>query len=218
MRAPVTSPADRSAGPKRWFFDVWSRIYDTQWVQRATYRPVHDAVVARLRRSGCARVLDVGCGTGQLTARLRTEFPRAHIVGCDFSAGMLARAIARSRAVHWVRGDAGRLPFVSGQFDTVVSTEAFHWFPEQDVALAEFHRVLAPGGWLLLALVNTPSPIVSSAMHFGSQILGEPFYWPTRAGLRRRVEAAGFKVRTQRRIFRIPGFLLPPVLTAALRP
>jgi ubiquinone/menaquinone biosynthesis C-methylase UbiE len=205
-------------GPNRWFFDAWSRIYDLPLVQRATYRPVHDVVLRALHGNRMRRVLDIGCGTGQLAARIHEELPAAAVVGCDFSAGMLERAANRVEAITWVRGDAGRLPFHDGIFDAIVSTEAFHWFPDQDGALREFHRVLRPGGRLLLALVNTPTSLVSNLMHAGSRLVGEPFYWPTTLQMRRRVERAGFRVQEQRRIFRLPGFLLPPVLTQAVRP
>jgi ubiquinone/menaquinone biosynthesis C-methylase UbiE len=233
-------------GPSRAFFDAWARIYDFPLVQLATYRPVHTAVLAALRARPDARVLDVGCGTGQLGARIVEALPATRVVGCDFSAGMLERAAQRfapgSRppphaargeshahghvarrgahlpAVSLVRGDALRLPFRTGAFDAVVSTEAFHWFPDQDAALREFFRVLAPGGSLLLALVAPPLALVSAVVHLGSRLVGEPLYWPTATAMRARVEAAGFRVETQRRIFRLPGFLLLPVLTAARRP
>jgi len=204
-------------GPNRWFFDAWSRIYDLPLVQVATYRPVHDAVLSALEASGCRHVLDVGCGTGQLAARICAALPRVAVVGCDFSFGMLRHAAARSDAIRWVGGDAGRLPFRDATFDAVVSTEAFHWFPDQEAALREFHRVLHPGGRLFLALVNPPTTLVSEVMYAGSRLVGEPFYWPTTTQMRKRVEHAGFRVKSQRRIFRLPGFLLPPVLTHAVR-
>ncbi len=204
------------AGPRRWFFDVWSLVYDLPPVQRATYRPVHDAVIAALRGGVCRRVLDIGCGTGQLSARIRRELPKARVVGCDFSAGMLRRAAARGGAA-WVQGDAAHLPFAAGSFDALVSTEAFHWFPDQPAALREFRRVLSPRGRLLLALVNPPTELVSEAARLGSRLFGEPFYWPTPAQMRRRVEGAGFRVERQSRVFRLPGALLfPPVLTVAV--
>jgi len=187
-------------------------------VQRLTYRPGQDAVVAALAASPPERILDVGCGTGQLTARLGRELPEACVVGCDFSRGMLARARGRSRAAHWVQADAQRLPFPAGHFDALVSTEAFHWFPDPDAALGEFHRVLAPGGRLLVALVNPPLEWMSDASQLGSRLVGEPFRWPTRSAMRRMVESAGFRVETQRRIFRLPApFSFPTVLTAAVR-
>ena len=129
---------------------------------------------------------------------------------------MLRRARARDREVGWVQGDAGSLPFADGAFDAVISTEAFHWFPDQDAALAECFRVLRPNGRLLIALVNTPAAVVSDVMHVVSRLF-EPFYWPTKGEMRTRVEAAGFEVLSQRRIFRIPGFVLLPVLTHAVR-
>jgi ubiquinone/menaquinone biosynthesis C-methylase UbiE len=209
---------EAARGPNRWFFDAWSRIYDLPPVQWATYRPVHNAVLHTLRATPCHRLLDIGCGTGQLASRLAAALPRTRVVGCDFSAGMLERAAARNDGVSWVRGDAGRLPFGEGAFDAITSTEAFHWFPDQDAALAEFFRVLRPGGRLLLALVNTLVPLISDAFYVGSRLVGEPFYWPTTRQMRDRVEGAGFEVHRQQRIYRVSGFLLPPVLTEAVRP
>ena len=203
-------------GARQWFFDAWSRVYDTRIVQRATYRPVQDAVIEALGHGMHRRVLDIGCGTGLLAQRV-AALPKTRVIGCDFSRGMLTRAAARARG-YWVQADATRLPFGDAAFDAVVSTEAFHWFPDQVAALGELFRVVRPDGRLLLALVNTPTAVLSTAFHLGSRVLGEPFYWPTTAEMRRMVEAAGFRVERQRRVYRLPGFLLPPVLTCAVRP
>ncbi len=216
-------------GPTRGFFDAWSRVYDFPLVQLATYRPVHDAVLGVLASEPCARVLDIGCGTGRLAERLVTASEvrsLRSVVGCDFSAGMLAHAAERlarggaTRAVAaaLVRGDATRLPFADASFDAAVSTEAFHWFPDQDAALRELHRVLRPGGRLLLALVSPPFEIVADAVEVGMRLVGQPLWWTTPSRLAAQVARAGFRVERQRRIFRIPGFLLPPALTVARRP
>jgi ubiquinone/menaquinone biosynthesis C-methylase UbiE len=203
-------------GPKRLLFDVWSRFYDLPWIQSMVYRAPQEAVVARLRALPCRLVLDIGCGTGLLAARVRRELPRLRVVGCDFAGGMLARARARDRAGWWVQGDAGRLPFRSGTFDAVVSTEAFHWFPDKRAALREFRRVLRPGGQLMLALVNPRSALAGRLVALASAAVGEPFYWPTAAEMRRQVRAGGFALVRQQPLFRLPGALLfPPVLTVA---
>jgi len=213
-----------SRGPRRGFFDAWSRVYDLPLVQWATYRPVHEAVVAALRPHAPGAVLDLGCGTGQLLRRLAADLPLRRLVGCDFSAGMLAHARERlaprrdSRVrPALVRGDALRLPFAARTFDAVVSTEAFHWFPDHDAAIAEIGRVLVPGGVLLLGFVNPPLGVVSEAIHVASRLLGTPLRWPTASALRRKLARGGFEVVRQRRVFRIPGFLVPPVLTEARR-
>ena len=208
-----------SPGAKRWFFDVWSLFYDLTLVQRLTYRPVHNAVLRVLREDAPRNVLDLGCGTGLLSQRIRHEFPSAWLLGCDFSRGMLRQAVENGHGSAWVQGDAMRLPFRDARFDTIVSTEAFHWFPDQAAAVAECFRVLAPGGRLLVALVNPAIERVSSVMYLGSRLVGQPFYWPTRERMRALVEATGFRVQAQRRVYRLPaGLLLPPVLTVAVRP
>jgi ubiquinone/menaquinone biosynthesis C-methylase UbiE len=163
------------------------------------------------------RILDVGCGTGDPTSRLRAELQTKVVAGCDFSAGMLEQAHARTDAVRWLQGDATRLPFDDGAFDAVVSTEAFHWFPDPDAALCEFSRVLAPGGRLLVALVNVRVPATSRLAHAGSKALGQPARWPTRAEMADRVRAAGFAVDSQKRVFRLGGILIPTVLTVGVK-
>jgi ubiquinone/menaquinone biosynthesis C-methylase UbiE len=216
MGAPVM---DDVPGAKRWFFDAWARFYDLQLVQRLTYRPVHDAVMSALREGVPRKVLDLGCGTGLLSARIRRDLPGTRVVGCDFSYGMLRQAADHGAGSAWVQGNAMRLPFGDACFDTVVSTESFHWFPDQTAALAECFRALASGGRLLVALVNPPVEMLSGAMYAASRLVGEPFYWPTRQHMCALVEAAGFRVVAQRRVYRLPaGRLFPPVLTVAVRP
>jgi ubiquinone/menaquinone biosynthesis C-methylase UbiE len=211
--------AAKPARAKRWFFDAWSVFYDLPVVQRLTYRPVHEAVLRVLCRSEPRKLLDLGCGTGLLTLRIRRALPHASVVGCDFSHGMLRQAAEHGHRGVWVQGDATRLPFGDARFDTIVSTEAFHWFPDQSAAVDECFRVLAPGGRLLVALVNPPVEQMSSVMYLGSSLIGQPFYWPTRQRMRELVETAGFRVEEQQRVYRVPaGLLLPPVLTVAVRP
>jgi ubiquinone/menaquinone biosynthesis C-methylase UbiE len=206
-------------GPHRRFFDLWSRVYDARLVQRVTYRPEHDAVIRVLRRARPARVLDVGCGTALLAARVERELPGARVVGCDFSRGMLARAAAEGRLARRVQASAQALPFGDEHFDAVVSTEAFHWFPEPRAALAEMRRVLVPGGRLLVSLVNPPLELIGRAGRVVSGWLGEPARWPTRGRMRALVEEAGLHVESQRIVLRVPAtFLLPSVLTVASRP
>ena len=99
-----------------------------------------------------------------------------------------------------------------------MSTEAFHWFPDQHAALVELRRVLRPGGRLLLALVSPPFEFIADAFEIGMRAVGQPLWWTTPSRLRTQVERAGFTVEEQRRVLRIPGFLLPPALTVARRP
>jgi SAM-dependent methyltransferase len=132
---------------------------------------------------------------------------------------MLARADGNARLATLVQGSAAALPFRDSSFDAVVSTEAFHWFPDQDRASREFFRVLSPRGRLFVSLVNPPLEVMSLAGRRLSQLVGEPARWPTRERMRGLVEEAGFRVESQRTVLRLPATLvLPSVLTIAARP
>jgi ubiquinone/menaquinone biosynthesis C-methylase UbiE len=138
-------------------FERWSESYDRSILQILLFGPSHRAL---LRRAGLAfggrplRVLDVGCGTGVFAGRVRQALPLARVWGIDLVSGMLTKGAARwahhRPHVQPVQGDSERLPFPTGAFDLVTCANSFHHYPHQDRAVREMHRVLAPGGRLLL--------------------------------------------------------------------
>ena len=92
--------------------------------------------------------LDVGCGTGALTATVLAVADPAHVVGVDTSEGFLASAragIADTRST-FRAGDARSLPLPDRRFDAVVSGLALNFVPDPGLAVAEFARVARPGG------------------------------------------------------------------------
>ena len=206
-------PPELPAG--RAFFDLWSRVYDVPVVQWAIYRPAQQAVLAELRSRPVRRVLDVGCGTGILTAQAAAVVDGL-VCGFDLSLGMLRQASSR-RAGPWVEADAVALPVRPGTADAVLSTEAFHWFGDHDAVLREFRRVLAPGGRLIVAVVNPRSAALARTAGEWFSRAGQPASWPTRAEMRARVESAGFSVCSQRPVLRLFGVSFPTVVTVAER-
>lgn len=192
---------------------VGSMLFD-RWSD-ATYRPVHDAVLARLTEVQPELVLDLGCGTGQLTRRLMEEFPDAEVVGLDYSAGMLGEASHRvGSSANLVRADAQYLPFRSASADVVVCTESFHWYRDQQRALVALAAVLRPGGQLVIASIAAVTDIGESAVRRWSTAGGQPVRALTPRRLRDLLVGAGFEVVHQRRVPRI-GFAPWPVLTEA---
>jgi demethylmenaquinone methyltransferase/2-methoxy-6-polyprenyl-1,4-benzoquinol methylase len=98
-----------------------------------------------------ARVLDLCCGTGDMTFALRKQAgkPLPQILGADFSHAMLRRALAKSVETGtpgWIEADALNLPFPSGHFDLVTSAFGFRNLADYDAGLREIARVLRPGG------------------------------------------------------------------------
>ena len=87
-------------------------------------------------------ILDLGCGDGQLTARIAAI--GANVVGLDASPQMAAAA--RARGIKVDIGNAESLPYAERTFDAVFSNAALHWVHGQDAMMAEARRVLKPGG------------------------------------------------------------------------
>ena len=102
------------------------------------------------------RVLEIGCGTGNLALRAQRMHPDAEVVGIDPDPLALQRARRKAdRAglpVRWDRGKAGELPYADESVDRVLSAFMFHHLDdaEKKSALAEVRRVLRPDGQLHL--------------------------------------------------------------------
>jgi ubiquinone/menaquinone biosynthesis C-methylase UbiE len=123
--------------------------YDEKWAfyVEATTRET----LRRLPMTSGARVLDVGCGTGELMRRLRAKYPHAVLAGLDPVAEMLAVARDKLSGNEDLRtGYADALPWGAGSFDVVVSCNMFHYISHPVEALREMGRVLRPGGSLVL--------------------------------------------------------------------
>ena len=107
------------------------------------------------------RVLDLGCGSGwatRLLARLVADGPEGfgQVVGVDVSDEMIRQARAASKDfenILYVWGSAEKIPWEENFFDKMLSVESFYYYPDQDRALAELFRVMAPHGRMFI-LIN----------------------------------------------------------------
>lgn len=97
------------------------------------------------------KLLEVPVGTGVLTMPLYKKLNGADITCLDYSPEMMARSENRADAmkiknIKFIQGDVGALPFEDSSFDTVLSLNGFHAFPDKEAAYSETFRVLKKGG------------------------------------------------------------------------
>ncbi|MGB6975473.1 MAG: class I SAM-dependent methyltransferase [Terracidiphilus sp.] len=143
------------------------------------------------------KVLDLGCGDGQLTLRLVEA--GARVQGVDASTAMAAAARARGLAVEEAKAEA--LPFADSSFDAVFSNAALHWVQGQDAMMCEVRRVLRPGGRFVAEMGGQGNiaairvALMAVLERHGAGNLEEGVnYYPTPEAYTRRLQGHGFRV------------------------
>lgn len=104
-----------------------------------------------------ATVLDVACGTGDLSLELKHD-AKAKVIGTDFCRPMLAIAAEKSKdlSIPYIEADAMSLPLASDSFDAVTIAFGLRNLPNVDNGLRELHRILKPGGRLVVLEFSSP--------------------------------------------------------------
>ncbi len=164
-----------------------------------------------------AVVLDLGCGPGQWTRELACHYSTARCLGLDLSMAMLREA-SRSPdtpprhmtpgnaqpPIHWLRGDAERLPVADNSLDLVFSSLAVQWCPTPRHWLGELARALKPGG---RAHINTLGPgTLAEIRHAWQRQDDSVRHFPSREQLIDWARRTGLKVhcQTHRHVFHYP--------------
>ena len=166
---------------RRAYYDRFSRFYDR-------FVALHSGdkqglarlfLADRMPAKNGASILDVCTGTGSLLSYLQAKVGAGgHVVGLDFSRGMLKVAHEKTKRfpnVQLVEADAGRLPFAPGIFDAVTCSHAFYELKgeTQDGALQEIIRVLRPQGAFLMMEHDVPrNPLVRALFYLRLTIAG----------------------------------------------
>ncbi len=125
--------------------DDWHRRFTQQarWSEE-----LRRHLYTRLNVRQCRRILEVGCGTGVITAGLHAFTP-AHIHGLDLNPAYLRHAHQSDPAAHFTAGDALVLPYPPACFDLTCCHFFLLWVTHPEQALAEMRRVTRPGGHIL---------------------------------------------------------------------
>jgi ubiquinone/menaquinone biosynthesis C-methylase UbiE len=188
------SPSDaRVAEASRRYFNRWARHYDRSLAQ-IWFRENHRLIVQAVHPPPDARILDLGCGTGQLAARLAKRVPHGAVLGVDPAEEMIRIARRhRRKNLRFEVGSSDAIPSGAGAFDVVVSTISFHHWMRPVESLREVARVLTTDGRLLILDFCRDSLFVAAfdqvqrwlqPSHFGIASANEMRHYCSRAGFR----------------------------------
>jgi demethylmenaquinone methyltransferase/2-methoxy-6-polyprenyl-1,4-benzoquinol methylase len=137
---------------------------DRYWRARTVSR-----VATILDRPG-ARVLDICCGTGDLTLALNSRSQSGHVFGSDFCHPMLEKAKGKTANGHWLEADALQLPVADASLDLATIAFGFRNLTNYHSGLLELRRILKPGGTLAILEFSTPpNPLLAGVYGFYSR-------------------------------------------------
>jgi trans-aconitate 2-methyltransferase len=138
--------------------------------QRERFAPFEDCLRLVEKRPGL-RVIDLGCGTGELTRRLADALPDSDVTGVDSSPQMLAKAAHQARA--GLRFEEGAIEAVDGTWDLVFSHAAIQWVDDHARLVPRLFGLVARGGQLVVQL---PSNYAHPSQTIVRELAGEaPF-------------------------------------------
>lgn len=194
------------------FYDLWGRMTESR---------AQDRCLRWIDNEDAPLVVDVATGTAKLLGRLLASSPRATAIGLDLTDAMLARAAARMREFGprclLAQADAHRLPLPDHCADVLCNNYLFDLLPEADFAgvLAEFARVLKPGGKLALVNMTRPESVLENFWETLYR-LHPPLLGGCRGVLmQEHVVAAGFRVQRREHISQLA---FPSEVILALAP
>ncbi|CAM5369820.1 hypothetical protein ADK47_12890 [Streptomyces rimosus subsp. rimosus] len=182
------------------------REHDSPWNWPKALRRMEDVLGERLAQPPGARVLDAGCGVGDVAARLAGRFG-LRIDGVDLVAAHVAEARRRARRrgldplLTFAHGDYAVLDFPDESFDAVYTMETLVHAAEAETVLREFHRVLKPGGRLVMfeyareVPTRMPGPAAETFRQLNDWAAMPSFQRFVHGTLERLTAEAGFSVR-----------------------
>ncbi|MCK4341110.1 MAG: methyltransferase domain-containing protein [Phycisphaerae bacterium] len=220
--SPRPAEIRRSA---RAHFDKWALRYDRSRLNELVFFPAIRACqeeITRwqaLRGGGPFRLLDVGCGTGTLINLLARRADAELLVGLDYSPVMarhLTEKIAQSpqaAKLHALVGDSEHLPFADETFDVVTCCNSFHHYPHQAAVVRGFHRVLRPGGLLVLVDGFRDNVVGWVIFDVAVAMVEKKVHHAAWSEIRDLIQAAGFSTLRQRKM----NVLAPLLVNVARR-
>lgn len=131
--------------------------------------PMYEVIVNEIQKLDGGKILDVGCGNGNLFTYLPDG--KYELFGVDFSKNMIVEAKKNCQNATFSVADAEKLPFGDDTFDIIVCNASFHHYIRPNTVLKEMHRVLKDGGKVLIGdpyMSSVVRPVVNAVIKFSN--------------------------------------------------
>lgn len=128
---------------------IWNRLakkYDSLWVQKYSLKPTRDHVMGRLASMMPGRLVDIGCGTGQLLNQISKTYPQIELTGIDKAEEMIRQCRKKNVPGRLICADIGEMEPLAGKFDTAVCCHSFPYYKNKSKIIETVHGMLNETG------------------------------------------------------------------------
>lgn len=115
-------------------------------------------ILKEVKKEDFSNLLDAGCGTGAMLKLFSRDIPDKEYYGIDLSEKMIEVAKQNAGSIHFLQGDCEELPYPQNSFDVITCSMSFHHYPNVEKFFRNVHRILKPGGRLILRDMTTGNP------------------------------------------------------------
>lgn len=141
-------------------WNFWAERYDRLWVQRYSLKPTRNYILkalSEMKTNDIIRVLDLGCGPGQLIEEMSEKFSNLEITGIDFSDRMLEVSKSKNPQARHIKMDADELYKLRDTFNVIICTHSLPYYKEPEIVMKELCRLLKDSGRVFMGFASGDS-------------------------------------------------------------
>ncbi len=138
-------------------WDFWSKRYHKLWVQKYSLLPTRRYIMSILNLDDSIRILDLGCGPGELIQEILKVNPNIDITGLDFSDGMLKESKKKNPKVHHIHMDVADLHTINENYHLIISTHSLPYWKNPGKVMKDLFNILEPSGKIIIGFASGES-------------------------------------------------------------
>ena len=135
-------------------WDFWAKRYNKLWVQKYSLEPTRKYIKSQLNLDKELKILDLGCGPGELIEDILKINPNVNISGLDYSQAMLDVSKKRNPSVRHIHLDVADLHRFNEEFDIIISSHSFPYWKDQRKVMEDLHNILRPNGKIIIGFAS----------------------------------------------------------------
>lgn len=159
-------------------WDFWAKRYNKLWVQKYSLRPTREYLLNIIPKDENLKVLDLGCGPGELIEEILKINPKLDITGIDFSQGMIDISKERNPKAKHIKMDVKDLGNIEEKFNIIVCTHSLPYYKDIDQVMKDLDSILLDEGMVYLGFASGNSLYDKFVLSFVKLTTG-PAYYPS---------------------------------------